>query len=340
MYSVQCHFCSMSNPADAKFCSGCMVQLNLAPCPHCDEVNELSALVCHACKGELLQAVVERASGDSEQAGTFPVRIGIDTPAPVATRSVVGGGLFGSRRETYGTEAADSGQAERSKLPAQHARIGLGQHKSLSAKQAMVPLRRALGVRTRIPVSFSRLRVVAAVVGVGVVLAIGVLVYAPSRAPLHVTSPAVTTSPGNETASIQEAFVPAIPYSRRGPLPPVAPLAQQPASTERESTSAFVEVKARVAPQDGEAIVSKPVKPAPSRASEPGSVAAGAAAKATESAAACTAGVAALGLCPSQPGQAQPAIPIRPAIDVARGPVKERATGGCNKAAVALGLCE
>ena len=184
MYSVQCHFCSMSNPADAKFCSGCMVQLNLAPCPHCDEVNELSALVCHACKGELLQAVVERASGDSEQAGTFPVRIGIDTPAPVATRSVVGGGLFGSRRETYGTEAADSGQAERSKLPAQHARIGLGQHKSLSAKQAMVPLRRALGVRTRIPVSFSRLRVVAAVVGVGVVLAIGVLVYAPSRAPL------------------------------------------------------------------------------------------------------------------------------------------------------------
>jgi hypothetical protein len=54
---------------------------------------------------------------------------------------------------------------------------------------------------------------------------------------------------------------------------------------------------------------------------------------------ACTQGVAALGLCPSEPERPQSAAPIGSSTDVASPPVKERAKSRCNEAAVALGLC-
>ncbi len=104
MYSVQCHFCSRSNPADAKFCSGCLVQLNLTPCPYCDEVNELSALVCHACRGELLQGSVGRVSGRTDPPGIDAARTGIDSRSRVATRSSASGRLVGSTRESPADE--------------------------------------------------------------------------------------------------------------------------------------------------------------------------------------------------------------------------------------------
>src|SRR6476646_10599188 len=96
MSSVQCHFCSKTNPADAKFCKSCLGQLNLAPCPHCDGVNEVTALVCHACKGDLAETVGERASGGSEQGRTEPARTEIDTRSQSTTRSTASGALVGS----------------------------------------------------------------------------------------------------------------------------------------------------------------------------------------------------------------------------------------------------
>jgi len=60
---------------------------------------------------------------------------------------------------------------------------------------------------------------------------------------------------------------------------------------------------------------------------------------ATKSAAACTAGVVALGLCRSEPAQAQPVATIRPSTELARSPAKEHATSGCKEAVAALGLC-
>jgi len=64
-----------------------------------------------------------------------------------------------------------------------------------------------------------------------------------------------------------------------------------------------------------------------------------AAEKGTEGAAACTGGMAALGLCPSESRQAQPVAEAGSSTDVASPPPKDRASGGCKEAAVALGLC-
>ena len=131
---VQCHFCSRSNPADAKFCDGCLGQLNLAPCPHCDGVNEARATVCHACKGELVQAIVERASGGSEQAETEPAPAESTHGSHSATRSTASGGFLGSSRETHvSTEHAAASFVERLEGSIQ-------QHKAVPAKTVMVPL--------------------------------------------------------------------------------------------------------------------------------------------------------------------------------------------------------
>ena len=48
-----CPFCSHGNPADAKFCSACGGQVNLAPCPHCAAVNDVAATTCYHCKRPL-----------------------------------------------------------------------------------------------------------------------------------------------------------------------------------------------------------------------------------------------------------------------------------------------
>ena len=60
----------------------------------------------------------------------------------------------------------------------------------------------------------------------------------------------------------------------------------------------------------------------------------------SRSAAACTAGMVALGLCSAEPEQAQTPAQIESRSDVARLPQQEHARGRCNEAAVALGLCE
>jgi hypothetical protein len=60
---------------------------------------------------------------------------------------------------------------------------------------------------------------------------------------------------------------------------------------------------------------------------------------AVESAVACTAGVAALGLCPSEPERAQPATQTESSVDLSRWPAKDHATGGCKSGVAALGLC-
>lgn len=60
---------------------------------------------------------------------------------------------------------------------------------------------------------------------------------------------------------------------------------------------------------------------------------------AVESAVACTAGVAALGLCPSEPERAQPATQTESSVDLSRWPAKDHATDGCKSGVAALGLC-
>jgi hypothetical protein len=60
---------------------------------------------------------------------------------------------------------------------------------------------------------------------------------------------------------------------------------------------------------------------------------------AVESAVACTDGVAALGLCPSEPERAQPATQIESSADLSSWPAKDHATRGCKSGVAALGLC-
>lgn len=59
---TQCPYCAHVSPDESKFCNECGAALNLAPCPHCGAVNDLSLMdVCARCHGDL-QADAESAS--------------------------------------------------------------------------------------------------------------------------------------------------------------------------------------------------------------------------------------------------------------------------------------
>jgi hypothetical protein len=332
---VQCNFCSRSNPADAQFCGGCLVQLSLAPCPHCGGVNEASARVCHACKGELVQAVVECASGGNEQGETRPAPGGIDTWPRSATQSTASGGFLGSTRETYvSTEHAAARFVERLEG-------SIRQHEAVPAKTVMVPLP-APELFSRTPEPFTR-RHIAAIVGAGLVLAIVIVVGEFSRSPVQLTSPLPGALPGEGITSTEwDAPAQRTATIQGDSLPGLLsiPSARELAAIERESTFAFplTELTVPAAAQDYDATVTKPVEPASIRATVQSSIAVGAGAKVTDIAAACSAGGVALGLCPSGPIQAQPAMQIGSSTDHARGPARDYA-GRCDKAVAALGLC-
>jgi len=49
----RCPFCESGNPADAKYCTECGVALRLAACPHCGAVSPVTASVCYQCRGPL-----------------------------------------------------------------------------------------------------------------------------------------------------------------------------------------------------------------------------------------------------------------------------------------------
>ncbi len=70
MSPTLCRFCEQPNPPDSRFCNACGGQLNLAPCPHCGAVNDVTATNCHQC------------SARSEQAGWTPPTSPCRQPAP------------------------------------------------------------------------------------------------------------------------------------------------------------------------------------------------------------------------------------------------------------------
>jgi ribosomal protein L40E len=331
MSSVQCHFCSSSNPPGARFCRRCLAQLNLAPCPHCNGVNELSATVCHACEGELLQPSLEYASVGSEEPGPDPAPGGIDLGSPSATRSPYSGLFHGSSRELY-VNAEDA--AARPLLAG-----------GVPARKSMVLLRPEPTPFRHTAAPFNR-RWIAVGVGAAFLLAVGMFVDEPSRRVVHVTSPVPTASPDTAFSSaewdaylqravaVQPESVPAILSNQP---------AQNPAATSPEPTFALPLSEMRAAPEVDNPIVIRPVEPAASRATVQSSVSSATATTFIGSAT-CTAGVMALGLCSFEAGQAKPP-PAKPATqigsstDVAQRPLYREVTRGCREAAAALGLC-
>ena len=261
------------------FCSACGGQLSLAPCPNCEAVNDVTASVCHACKAELVEPAVERASGGSEDAGTPRDPGGIDTRADRnVTHAAADGALVGSSRET-GVGNPDA--AASLELQLERAKTAVERYDAVPAGTAVVALHGAPRIRSRNATRFIP-RPIAAAAGAGVLIAIGVLLYASSRSPVHPTSPDGSAVPTESPAPTESA-----------------------APAERAGSSA----------------------------------AGGAAATVSDNPAACTDGVLALGLCPSEPGQAQSATRIRSSSDVAQRSAKDDATRECNGAAAALGLC-
>jgi hypothetical protein len=308
---LHCHFCATSNPAGATFCSACGGQLNLAPCPHCEAVNELTAPVCHSCKGELLEPSIERRSVGGQNGGSGPEPSGADTGAQEGfSQSAAMGGLTGSVRDTHASTnhaaesfadriAASIPQARLSpqsdELPPERARLGLEWREAVPADNAMVMLQEAPRPTRRNAAQFKR-RLIAAGAGAAFLLAVGVLLHGPSRSPVD-TPPAGSATPGKSTISSDSGGS-----------------AERATAVQEESTAAI-----------------------PS--SEPVGQSAMAAPKASRSSAACSNGAVALGLCASEPGQAQAATPITSSADIARPSAKDDATAGCNDAAAALGVC-
>jgi hypothetical protein len=102
------------------------------------------------------------------------------------------------------------------------AKTGMDRHKAGPAKIAMVPSRPAPGLLERARTSFSR-HWIAAAVGVGFLLALGMLVRDTTRSPVYLTAPVPNALPGTEATlterdavalravTIQDGPVPTIP---------------------------------------------------------------------------------------------------------------------------------
>lgn len=349
MSFVECHFCAGSNPTNAKVCSSCLMQLDLAPCPYCDEVNEVTALICQACKGSLLQASVERSARAYEHAATTAAFGGASVVSQLGPRLRAGGGLLGSIPESYaGTDvvaARDLGRfggsmrpagpdmpAARLRMEAERNAARIAKTNALSRPMPQF-LTRALTI-VKHPIVVTG--------GVCFLVAIGLLSIGLSRIPARLSPPVPSAVPGPVTTSTESGALGHRTVTIQGESVAAIPLAQpaqQPAAADRESTTAFpfIAVTARADSQDENASVGKSVKAVPPRASAQSSVAD---AKDTGSAAGCTDGVMALGLCPSAPLQAQPATQVTSSIDVPGWPSKVDTSGGCKQAAFALGLCQ
>jgi len=48
-----CPFCGHDNPRGARFCNECGSPLHLAPCAHCDAVNDVELPACYSCGAPL-----------------------------------------------------------------------------------------------------------------------------------------------------------------------------------------------------------------------------------------------------------------------------------------------
>ena len=407
MSSVQCRFCSRSNPADAMFCDSCGGQLNLAPCPHCEGVNEVMATVCHACNGELVATTVEGAFGRSPYLGSGPERSGFEARREqIGMPSAASERPIGSSRETRPAADAAAGSriqrvadlirqappavlaaysahrtrhsTERGKTrsdpakvdigsapaaaprelgafgmdivelapqaeerPAEHAQVDAKPNHAAPAEHAVQPLPAApRSHRTNAASFFTRRRIAAAAVA-GVLLAGGVLLYGPSsRSPVRPASPAGSAAPAEappSTESRARVESAAVQGESAAAIPSVPP-AGQPALAERESPTAspVTQTTTHLAAPAEAATAAQPVERAPRRAHVQSSGAGGTVAKPSQTVAACSEGLVALGLCRSETGEAQPAARIRSANNV-RQPAKDEA--GCNEAAAALGLC-
>jgi hypothetical protein len=340
-----------------------MMQLSVAACPHCGGINELPALTCHACEGELVPARVERTYGGSDEADADNTAHGaLGTRFQTATRSMANGGLLGSSRETYpSTEdaLANVGLAANAvaihqrtaDLHPQPAKTDVARYAAVPGGKGTVQSRRAPTLR-RAPSLLAR-RPIGMAAGAGLLLVAGIAVYEPLRGLVRLSSPPIAGSSvkgatstesavlAQRTSAIQTGFFPAFPSSQRGPWPPTAPPTQRLAPVEGESTFAvpLTEVRVRAASRDEPVVVSKSGQPEVQRATLLSRVAGGADAKPSGNAGTCTAGMAALGLCPSESTKAQPPMQVGSSAEVARVPAKDRDTGRCKEAVVALGLC-
>jgi hypothetical protein len=216
------------------------------------------------------------------------------------------------------------------------------QHDTGPARNAIVPPRPAPRPVRYAP-ALSPERWIAGAVGVGFLVSLAVLVYESSRSPVHLTLPAPSALPeGEATSSEWDVLIQRAVATQGESVPAMLSRqpAQQPAPAQPESSFPFPLTESTVAPQGDNAIVIKSVNAVPSRATVQSSAAGGPAAKVIEPAPACTAAVAALGLCPSsEPAIAQPVTQVGSSTDGARRPAKDDATHGCKAAVVALGLC-
>jgi hypothetical protein len=182
---------------------------------------------------------------------------------------------------------------------------------------------------------FRRQRMV--VLGAAFLVAVVMLLMWPPDEPVYITSPFPSPVPGEASASddrgaaarqavyIPSEALPLIPSSqpeRRWTL----------AEPDRNST---LPAANRVAPQHEHAFVGTAGRGNDSKIGVPDRTRA----SVVESIEACTYGVAALGLCPSEPEQSRAAPDTGSSPESVRPPPKDQASVRCNEAAVALGLC-
>jgi hypothetical protein len=81
MSTLSCTFCTHPNPEGSKFCNECGSPLHLAPCPHCQAVNDVSAAQCFQCGAALARP------DDPPSSSVPPLSLGSTSPASTAAVS-------------------------------------------------------------------------------------------------------------------------------------------------------------------------------------------------------------------------------------------------------------
>jgi hypothetical protein len=302
MSHVQCYFCSRPNAADAMFCEACGGQLSLRPCPGCEAVNDATAELCYACKRELARAAVEDSSAGNEDVGSSDA--------------------LSERRPDY-------------------ARIGLVRDDAVPVGNAVVTLEQPHAARAGNATLFKR-RMILAVAGVCVLVAIGIILFASTRVLIRAPAPAGATGPTQSAAPADSA-----PPERTGTVEAESAAAAASKETSQEpitsegSASAMpsVDAKPATAPRETRVEAKQTVEPPPARGRLESTAAVGAVGATSGSVAACDPGVVALGLCASESGEAPPAARPRSSPEMARRSNKDEQRPQCDEAAAALALC-
>ena len=202
MPTFRCLFCQHANPASAKFCNECGSGLHLQPCERCDAINDRDAPQCHHCGVALAAAPSEPLREALEPAAvpTLVDEVTLPKSAVSAEQRTSVDRAFEVLERDLATLDRTHAAGRAGDAPAWAVATQPHEHAAASGEGELAAVR--LQPFWRLRASRPRVRSLAAMAAVGVVVAVAVAGYLHTspQAPNAGTAATTTTEPVRELA--------------------------------------------------------------------------------------------------------------------------------------------